>query len=392
MALRCRSSVLVALVPLVALSIVAEGRGAAQSLATNERAESRDHSPADVSTLLEAVRAEHELPALVAIVADDASVLAEGVTGLRDLSSDEPATLDDLWHIGSITKSFTSTLLATLVESGDLHWEDELADLIEEAAGTPFGSVPLTALGRHTSGMVANPEGPWFREIRNSTDPMIEQRRQTVAALLETEPTEGGRGQFLYSNAGYITLGHAFERVTEQPWEELLRERVLAPLELTSAGFGPPGRADLVDQPRGHNREESGEWTPVPPSAGADNPAALGPAGTLHMTIRDLVRYGQHHLRGERGESNLLSSESYHLLHGNGEQGYAMGWIVREEPWADGRRVIWHNGSNTLWYAYLALVPEANRVFAVVSNGSIQARAAVHAAAERLAADWLVQH
>jgi len=157
---------------------------------------------------------------------------------------------------------------------------------------------------------------------------------------------------------------------------------------LSSAGFGAPGTAGQLDQPLGHRRREDGTYLGINPGPWADNPPLLGPAGTLHMTIADLARYGREHLRGERGEPAMLSSQTFQRLHRAIGDNYALGWVDVNRDWQGERRVVWHNGSNTFWYAFLALVPGSDFGVAVATNGSIAGREAVEALAADLFADF----
>jgi CubicO group peptidase (beta-lactamase class C family) len=337
----------------------------------------------DLSAALEDVRTRHDLPALVAAVASSDGLLAEGVAGVRDVSAPDPATLQDLWHIGSVTKSFTSTLAARLVEEGRLSWDAGIGEYLAAARGTPFESVPISALASHSSGLPPNPPQPWLMTARMSEDSYTDQRLEVVAEALSGPPQSEPGTTFLYSNLGYMALGAVIEGATGRTWEELLRRYVLDPLGLESAGFGAPGSTTEIDQPRGHVRGSDGQLRPVP---GLDNPAALGPAGTLHMSIRDLASYAVEHLRGELGEGTLLEAESYRRLHAGGLGDYGMGWVDQTDE--QGRRMIWHNGSNTAWYALVTFYPELDRAFVIVSNGSIEARAAVHETLEELVGQW----
>src|SRR4030095_2402626 len=90
---------------------------------------------------------------------------------------------------------------------------------------------------------------------------------------------------------------------------------------------------------------------PVPRGAGADNPAAIAPAGRVHCTIGDWAKFVALHVRGEsKGGATLLSPEALVKLHAPvaDEAHYAMGWIVTDRPWAGGRALT-HSGSNTMW-------------------------------------------
>ena len=106
----------------------------------------------------------------------------------------------------------------------------------------------------------------------------------------------------------------------------------------------------------------------------ADNSPVMAPAGAVHMTILDLARYGTAHLDGESSPSpTLLPHAAWERLHTPVRDDYARGWVRVERDWAGGS-LLWHNGSNTLWYALLMLLPARNTVLAFATNeGAIQA-------------------
>jgi D-alanyl-D-alanine carboxypeptidase len=212
-------------------------------------------------------------------------------------------------------------------------------------------------------------------------DPLPVQRRAAIERTLAGEPLSAAGAAFLYSNLDYILVGTILEEKTGKSWEQLMRAEVLAPLKLTTGGFGAPGTTDSLSQPRGH-RAVGTVLAPVEPGPLGDNPQFLGPAGTLHMSLVDLARWGQEHLRGERGADGLLRADTYKTLHTppTGAE-YAFGWVVQERS---GSRIIGHNGSNTLWYAIVAFDPAADRGVIIVTNGSNRAAPAINAVAMEL--------
>ena len=80
-----------------------------------------------------------------------------------------------------------------------------------------------------------------------------------------SDPAAQAETEFLYSNAGYVIAGAMLEQVTGESWEELIRTEVFEPLGMTRAGFGAPGSADAVDQPRGHRAGLFGGLNAVAP-------------------------------------------------------------------------------------------------------------------------------
>ena len=92
------------------------------------------------------------------------------------------------------------------------------------------------------------------------------------------------------------------------------------------------------------------------------------PAGAVHMSLADLSTYANEHLRGQLGAGKILSAETYQKLHAPRLNHRAYGWAVNERSPDSPYTIYWHNGSNTLWYAFVAFIPEKKMVVAVTSN------------------------
>jgi CubicO group peptidase (beta-lactamase class C family) len=255
-----------------------------------------------------------------------------------------PVRRDDPWHVGSLTKAMTATLAARLVAIGEISWDDKAGAILN--APDPWGDVTLAEFLTHRSGMAAN-LSPWRTLLRPG-------RGNYVAAMFATRPA-GPRGAFLYSNAGYVVAGAMLEAVTGEAWEELMRREVFAPLGMDGAGFGAPDPG-----PRGHL-----EGHAVPPGPLADNIPAMGPAGTVHATAGDMLRFLRSHATRDRG---FLPAEEWDRLHAPVGD-HAMGWRAQGGT-------LRHLGSNTMWFAGMR-IDRGSAVFVAVNAGGEAARDAV---------------
>lgn len=344
---------------------------------------------------LEPLRARFEQPALAAAVADSRGVLAHGAVGVRKLGSDRTVEIEDRFHVGSCTKAMTATVLATLVEDGELSWDTTVGSVFpdEEAVHAAYRGVTLAQLLLHRSGLPDDrqPDLAVFGKLRMLSGPIDEQRRELVRIVLSTEPPVAAGKEMHYSNYGYSVAGAMAEAVTGKTWEELMRARLFEPAGMVRAGFGPPASPDEIDEPWGH-LAGTDEPSPVPPGPFADNPAVLGPAGTVHASIDDFARFGMLHLRAARGASDALSAAAAERLHADPyDQDYAMGWIVVERPWAGGRALM-HVGSNGMNMAIIWLVPEKDRVIvAAVNAGDAGSFPALDAVVASLISDFVPQ-
>jgi CubicO group peptidase (beta-lactamase class C family) len=166
--------------------------------------------------------------------------------------------------------------------------------------------------------------------------------------------------------------GAVAEAHTGKAWENLIREQVFAPLGITHAGFGAPGTSGACDQPRGH-REIEGQLTPLDPAdPDSDNPPALGPAGTINISLEDWALFAQDQLDGVHGHGKLLQAESYRKLHTPVVGNYALGWGVKLD--ADGTpMILTHSGSNGYWLADIRIWPKHNIIVLLAMNAGNEA-------------------
>ena len=333
-------------------------------------------------------RREAKLVGMGAIVVVDGEVVATAVDGERKTGSGVLLELDDQWHLGSITKSITATMIARLVEQGKMEWTETVGNAFPDAAiHEDWKPVTLEQLLTHTSGAPANFSFHVMRNHPSLGEECTQERRKAVLDVIASEPVSPPGETFRYSNVGFTIAGAMAEAVTGECWEDLVKREVFDPLGLTSAGFGPPkSPAKTLDQPRGHSQFLA--WK-VAVGDDQDNTPIIGPAGTVHMSLSDLASYGLEHLQGDSGKGQLLSVETSTRLHTALENRYAYGWVVNAATYRHPYEVIWHNGSNTMWYALVAFIPEKNLVVAVTVNDGDLAKAepaawkVVHAMTER---------
>jgi CubicO group peptidase (beta-lactamase class C family) len=303
-------------------------------------------------------------PAMAAASARKGGPTRLWVDGERAVGSGIAAQESDLWHLGSISKSMTATLIGRLVDAGAVRWDDSVGDVLGDAApdmDTAYRSATFRHLLSHRSGLPKDLAPAEFARFSRLLDDAREERK-TFARLALAMPPKGPMGAtYEYSNNGYVVAGAMLEARLGKSWEDLTREHLFAPLQLSSAGFGAPGHKDQTDQPVGHAKAPAGEGRQAYPIGGivTDNPVALGPAGRIHMSLPDLLRY----LGAHRDRTDYLKPDTWTTLHTPPFAGtYAMGWIVR------GNGALTHAGSNTLWYAEVLVDPAAGIVAAAASN------------------------
>ena len=313
----------------------------------------------DLHQYLEVVRADYGLPSLAVARLTGAQVELLAAVGVRKNGDATPVSVDDPYHLGSDTKAMTATLVADFVEEGLLSWETTMQQALPDLSIHPdYAAVTIEELLRHQSGA---PRDVSYARGRSAAD-VAAQRRELAAALLRRAPAHR-RGKNVYSNAGYVVVGAILEARSNRTWEDLMRERIFEPLGMTSCGFGAPGQGGAIDVPYGHRGKR-----PVMPGPEADNPPILGPAGTVHCSLRDWSSFARVHLQGARGETGFLQHATFLRLHtgveANGVR-VALGWGVTDTVLGPG---LVHYGSNGSWFAGLYIVPSHNVAVLAATN------------------------
>lgn len=344
-------------------------------------------APADTAQVLEKIRRKRSLPALATVVIMDGTIRERAAVGVRKSGDDTPVTTDDLFHIGSCTKPMTATLAAMFIEEGKLRWDTTIGEVFPEWKGTmrkEYETVTVEQLLTHRGGIPGDPPDEAWERARKEEGTPTEQRREFISAVLRGKPAAAPGTEMIYSNQGYAIVGAMLEKIAGKPWERLMTEKLFRPLQMTTAGFGPPGAKGKVGQPWGHARRF---LLTVPVQV--DNPPAIGPGGTVHCSLDDFARFVSTHLEGER-KGGLLKPETFRKLHTPPAGGdYACGWVVLDRGWAGGAALM-HNGSNTMWYAVMWLAPEKNfAVIAATNCAGAAAEKACDAVATTMIHKWL---
>jgi len=358
---RASPIVALALFSMIILTGCGEGNGKKISDPLPEKPLTGHAGDGNLEQIVKYIRIDAGLPALAAVLVHDGQIIEMAASGTRKISSNKSVTIEDKWHLGSLTKSMTSTLAAMLVKQGVINWGTTIVEVYPELSGvmnSKYEEIRLDQLLSHTSGM--RPNLPTVNSYHSSSLDIEFQRQKMVEEALVLNP-EVEQGEFLYSNLGYMVAGAMMERITSTSWEALLENHLFTSLTMTSSGFGVPDAQDNLSQPVGHFSEGSG-WK----ANNTDNPAVMGPAGIVHSSLEDMGNYIAAHLAGARGNdvTGLLTAVEFSKLHTAAENSYyALGWAIAGST-------LSHNGSNTKWLADIKIFPGKNTALFIVTNAA----------------------
>lgn len=308
----------------------------------------------DISSLIQRYQSSSNVPALAGAVIEGDGIFAFGAAGHLYAGSGESVGLTSKWHLGSNTKAMTATLVAILIEDHVLNWETKVGDVFVDIDLHPdWSDVTVLDLLRHRSGAQRDADIATLKSWSQGGDVMT-QRADFAKALLEN-PVPNPKGEFSYSNSGYILTGAILEKLSGNSWEELMVNYLFNPLGMAGCGFNHPPAGNPV----GHKNNV--------PSPGEDLVAPYGPASAVHCDLESWGRFIAMHLNGPDGKSNLLPASALDILHTPvGE--YAAGWNVLQIFGSSNDSVLNHYGSNGMWYSTAWISPETNRAFLVVTN------------------------
>lgn len=334
------------------------------------------HADAAVQSLLEQAlpwmqRCDHN-PAIAALIQIDGKIAGEAAIGNRALGHPESVTIDDRWHIGSCAKAFTATLIGTLVDRQVLAWDDTLEVSLPALAkdmDPAYRHVTIRQLLSHTAGLPPlkdeTTEFPVALAVVKSVRGSSAQRL-ALARYYLSRPPSSEAGTPSYSNLGYVIAGAIAEAHTGKDWWSLLRERVFDPLGIKEVGLGPPGHSGKYDQPLGHGGI-SGREPLDPADLDSDNPAWIGPAGTINISLKSWAVFAQDQLDGALGHGKLLRSVTYKALQTPVSENYALGWgAVLDSDGAP--KLLTHGGSNGYWLSKISIYPKQRTIILTATN------------------------
>jgi D-alanyl-D-alanine carboxypeptidase len=317
-----------------------------------------------VASFAKELLTRHRLPGLSLAVVGRGGSLGAAQVGSADLERGRPVGPETLFELGSIGKSFTAICVLLLHERGrlDLH--------------APVGSIlPWFDAGPHTESITVHHLLTHTAGIAAGSDVSADSRFDVWALRDELCPAAPGL-HFHYSNVGYRALGYIVEELTGRRYPEVVRDWILEPLGMDSAGAAITNEL----RPRlavGHER-----WCDDRPARRDD---ALVPAtwletdtgdGAIAASAPELGLFLRMLLcEGRLPRGRLLTPASFDLLTrpaAESDDGWAYGYGL-ETKTVEGRRLLRHEGSMPGFVATMVGDLDAGIGAAVLLNGPDEA-------------------
>lgn len=258
------------------------------------------------------------------------------------------------FEIGSLSKVFTSTILADLAWQNKLRLEQPIQDYLNLSLNTDK-EITFKQLSNHTSGMPRIPDGFVWESLLHLDNPYKDYDENKMLDYLKNElelQSEPG-AKFQYSNIGAGVLGYVLTKIENNSYEELLQEKIFQPYGMSNS---------TANREQVTGRLATGLSKRGKPTSYWDFGALQG-AGTILSTAEDLSRF----IIANFDESNKtlkLQREPTFKISESREM--ALGWFILKQ--ASGDQWYWHNGGTGGFRSSLVINTELGKGVAVLSN------------------------
>jgi D-alanyl-D-alanine carboxypeptidase len=260
--------------------------------------------------------------AIVGVRAPDGTWTA--AYGEADPDAGTPMEVGMHTRIGSVTKTFTGTLIMQLAEAGQLSLDDTIGEYVD---GVPNGdTITLLQLANMTSGVASYTQSTAFTDTYFAKPETVFTPDELLAVGISESPIFEPGEKFNYSNTNTVLLGMVIEEVTGKPVADVFDEQILQPLGLANTSW--PGDSTEIPAPYAQGFTLQGDFaTPDSPSNATNwNPAWGWTAGEMISNMDDLLTYGRALGTGQGLLDEASQIERLSFPDGNG-YGIAMGCI-----------------------------------------------------------------
>ncbi|MFS0553338.1 serine hydrolase domain-containing protein [Brevibacillus sp. 179-C9.3 HS] len=335
---------------------------------------------------------EAKAPGAAIAVARDGELLYEGTFGYRDRELGLPLSLDTVFGIASITKSFTCFAIMQLQEAGKLSIHDPVVKYLPEFRA---GDHELTArmtihhFMTHTPGIAPMPylDGAMRRSMENDpavigtkaedelkTVPYLDTYEDVMEAIagFEGTPLSEPGDAFSYNNDAYGLLGTIIERVSNQTYEEYVTTHILQPLGMNRTVFSVDELADKEDVTILYTTKKIDDENQIIAAPIWHDAPAMRAAGFLKSTVNDLLAYLEvFRLGADRKPTPVLTADSVGQMltpfaRVDGHRSYGYGLMV-SPAFPDGL-LVEHGGSLKGISSHIFSIPDQGMTGVILVN------------------------
>jgi CubicO group peptidase (beta-lactamase class C family) len=313
----------------------------------------------EIRSLLEnRIDASHKAVGIVAGIIDQNG---RQVVGRGKLATDRTQTPDGdtVFEIGSVTKVFTSLLLADMIERGEVKPDDAIAKFLPSSVKVlrhGDREITLLDLSMQVSGL---PRVPDNLHAADPANPYADYDATRLYEFLSGYTLTRSPGEmYEYSNLGGGLLGHILALKAGMSYEQLLRQRILQPLKMDETSITlSAGQKQRLAQGYDAALEPVKNW----------DFDALAGAGALRSTVNDMLKFLAANLELSPSPLQAAMRRMRSVSHATGmpELDIAMGWHIWRKFETD---LVWHNGGTLGYRSFAGFEPSAKKGAVVLCN------------------------
>jgi len=320
--------------------------------------------PADIQGVLDGDLASARSPIFIVgpLAEGSGAGLTIGVVshGVRSVFAIGSARLDSIFEIGSVTKTFTSLILARMVAAGKVTFDEPVRELLPPGTvAKPEGAeITLLDLAIQHSGLPRMPDNFSPSDPEN---PYADYRAANLYKYLASQGVaKPASPPFVYSNLGVGLLGQALANRAGVTYAELLQQEIAGPLGMkdTVISLSKDQQARFI-QGRGADSRPARAW----------NLDALAGAGAIRSTAADMLTYLEAQLHPDKFPALASAIAQTHELRADAGPGMRIGlnWIYSEKP-----GFYWHNGGTGGYSSFAFFDPKNDCAAVVLFNQTVR--------------------
>ncbi|RSK37305.1 serine hydrolase domain-containing protein [Hymenobacter metallilatus] len=260
-----------------------------------------------------------------------------------------PATTATRYRVGSISKTFTATLVMQLVEEGQLRLDAPIATWFPMLPNAT--KLTVDQLLHHRSGLHNFTNDPTYRQYMTQPKTQAEMLAIMARPAVDFEPG----AKYAYSNTNYVLLGYLIEKVTKQPYAKVLQQRITGKLKLKDTYYG--GRIGSQPHEAASFTWSGTAWQPEPET----DMSIPGGAGAIVSTPADLARF----MEGLYGGKLVKPATLQQML--TMQDTYGVG--LMQMPFY-GKQSFGHGGAIDAFRSMVGYFPAEQLTVAYCTNGS----------------------
>ncbi|QIP12631.1 serine hydrolase [Spirosoma aureum] len=294
------------------------------------------------------------------LVAENGKVIYKAAFGLANREWDIPNTTETKFMIGSISKSFTATLMLIQVQKGLIKLDKAILDYLPEFSNKPAAKVTIRQLLSHTSGI------PNYDIIKDFFPKISRQnfsREEYVKVYMDSPLAFEPGTRYAYSSWGYFTLGYIMERVTGKSYSQLVKEDIFNKTGMNSSGSY--FHTQVVNKRATGYDYSFGGYTS---SDFRDQSNTMG-TGDLYSTVEDIFRF---HIALSNNTllNKQLTAEMF--TPGIRPAQYGYGWFNKQFKYTTTDSVFsnFHLGMTEGFLSFIVRIPSTNSLIIVLCNSS----------------------